>query len=336
MKAFFCHGWGDASTLRFEPFPVRPLQRGEVRIDVGAADIGFQDALMIAGKYQLKPAFPFVPGNVAAGRVSESADGAIDLKAGDRVVALMPYGAFSQQVILPAASAVKLPDAVAFDEAAVLAMPYATAYQGLVDRAQLQPKDVLLVRGAAGGVGLAAVELGRALGATVIAAASSRQKLAVCAAAGADHLVNTSDDDVRERVLSLTTGRGADVIFDTLGTDFKNVCLRSIARRGRILIVGFAGGEIPAIPANYVLMKLCAILGVGWGYSVFEKEPAHYREVLSSLLTMRAAGRIAPRALKRVGPDGLQGALLSMTSRAASGRSVLVFEQDAQARAQVD
>lgn len=327
MKALVCHAWGGPSVLKFEEVAPRSLGKGDVRIDVHAADIGFQDVLLVAGRYQLKPEFPVTPGNVVAGTIEECGETVTHLSVGDRVVSLMPHGGYSEEVVVPAGAAFPLPGSVPFVEGPALAMAFATAYQGLVDRAHLARGETLLVRGAGGGVGMAAVEVGRALGAEVIAAASSPEKLAAAKRAGAGHLIDTSAGSIRDRVMEITRGRGADVIFDTLGSDFQQACLRTVARRGRILIVGFAGGEIPAIPAHYILNKFCSVLGVAWGYSVFEKEPSHYKQVLEGVMALRTGNRIGPLALNRIGPQDVVSALSALASRSAIGRTVLEFKQ---------
>lgn len=327
MKAFVCRQWGEPSVLEYQDRPRRPTGLGDIRVAVHAADMGFHDILMIAGEYQHRPAFPFVPGQGIAGVVRECGEGVTSHAVGDRVVARLPDGGFAEEAIVPAGAAITVPDTVSFPDAVVLSAAYATAYQGLVDRANIAAKEVLLVRGAAGGVGRAAVEIGHALGAIVIAAASSPEKLEAARLAGADHLINTSTEDVRNGVLAITAGRGADVIVDTIGVDFRDACLRSVARRGRILIVGFAGGEIPAIPAHYVLNKFCAVLGVAWGHTVYEKEPAHYQKVLSDILHMRSEGRISRLLIQTIRPERLIAALSALSSRSSVGSTVMIFER---------
>lgn len=325
MKAFVCRQWGDPSVLRYEDIAPPPLRPGNIRVEVHAADIGFHDVLMLAGKYQVKPPFPFIPGAGVAGIVRECGESLRHLAVGDRVVARLPAGGFAEEAIVPAGAAVKVPDTVGFSEAVVLSAPYSTAYQGLVDRGNIVPGEVLLVRGAGGGVGRAAVVIGHAMGAVVIAAASSAEKLDEARLASADYLINTSVEDVRGRVLEITEGRGADVIFDPVGADFKQACLRSIARRGRILIVGFAGGEIPEIPAHYVLNKFCAVIGVYWGYS--EKEAAHYQEILAEVLRMRSEGRIPALPIRTIGPERVISALNALSSRSSVGSTVMAFDR---------
>lgn len=326
MKAFHCHRWGGPEALVFENIMLQPAAADQIRVDVLAADMGYQDLLILAGQYMVKPALPFSPGNVVAGIVSET--GTTQRHAvGDRVLALLPYGGYSETVLVPAEAAVPLPDTVEFDEAAAFGIAHATAYQALVDAAELRPGEVLLVRGASGGVGRAAIEIGRALGAAVIAAASSPEKLQSAAAAGAQYLVDIQAENLRDRTMELTGGRGADVILDTVGSDFREACLRSIARKGRILIVGFAGGEIPQIPAHYILNKYCSVRGVAWGFSVFEREPKDYIRILSSVLELRKSGQIARPLINTVPPEGVVTALQALQSRSSIGRSVIDFRR---------
>lgn len=323
MKAVVCWQWGPPSVLAVEEIPSPVLTDGHVRIAVHAAGIGFQDVLMVAGKYQAKPAFPFSPGNEVAGEVIACAADVDTVSVGDRVLAILDHGGYAEEVVAPADSLVKLPDAVPAQMAAAMGMAYGTAYLALVDRAQIASGEVLFVRGAGGGVGLAAVDLGRAFGATVIAAASSQEKLAIAIAAGARHAIDTSAEDVRARLLQLTSGAGADVVFDPVGSDFKEHCLRCVAWQGRILIVGFAGGEIPTIPAHYVLNKFCSVVGVTWGRSYWAREKIRFAEVLRQLLEMCADQRIRP-AVSGVYPlDAAASILESLASRRTGGRFVL-------------
>jgi NADPH2:quinone reductase len=326
MKAAICRTWGPPSVLTVEEVTSPALLPTTVRIKVHAAEVGFQDVLMIAGKYQSKPDFPFIPGNEVSGKVLECGSEATAYKPGDRVLALVTHGGYAEQVVAPEAAVVKLPSEVDFVSAAVLGMAYGTAFNGLVDRAQLAPGETLLVRGAGSGVGLAAVDLARELGATIVAAASSNEKRSTAAKAGAHHVINTSVEDLRTRVMEITAGKGADVIFDPIGADFKQSCLRCIARKGRILVVGFAGGEIPAIPANYLILKYCSILGVNWGPFYGASEPQRFREVLGELLRMCASGKIHPGIGHTYPLERVSDALTLLASRKAVGRIALICD----------
>jgi len=324
MKAAICCEWGAPSVLTVEEVLSPPLPPKHVRIKVRAAAVGFQDILMIAGKYETKPAFPFIPGNEVAGEVVECGDGATSVQPGERVLAILEHGGYAEQAVAPEGAVVAIPEQMDAVSAAALGMAYGTAFSGLVDRAQLARGEVLLVRGAGGGVGLAAVDLGRELGATVIAAASSTEKLDAAANAGAHHLVNSTLEDLRSRVLELTFGRGADVIFDPVGADFKQCCLRCISRKGRILIVGFAGGEIPSVPAHYLINKYCSVVGVNWGPLYGARERQRFREVLNELLRLCVSGRITPRVGQTFPLEDVATAMAVLSSRRAVGRVVLL------------
>ena len=326
MKAFVCHQLGAPETLSFEDIVLPEISAGTLRVEVHASDIGYQDLLLVSGSYLLKPSLPFVPGNVVAGTVVEIGPGESRHKIGDRVVALLPFGGHAEGAIVRSAAAVPIPAGVTFAEAAALGIAYATAYQGLVDCAHLKAGETLLVRGATGGVGLAAVDIGRALGATVIAAVSSEPRATLAVDAGAHHAIINPAEGLREPVRELTSGRGADVVFDTVGADFRRACLQTVARRGRILIVGFAGGEIPQIPANYPLNKYCSIHGVAWGYSVLEHEPEDYARILSAVLALKQERRIGMPGVVSVPPDGAIERMTQMAARAATGRAVIQFQ----------
>lgn len=325
MKAIVCREWGHPSVLRLEDIAVPPVSSAEVRIRVRAADVAFQHVLMVAGKYQALPDFPFVPGDVVAGEIDACGDGVDGYQVGERVLAVIPAGGYAEQAIATADALVRIPGGVSDAEAVVIGMTYATAHVGLIDRALRARGEALLVRGAGGGVGRAAVELGRLLGAMVISAVSTPEKHAAAIAAGAAHVIDTTSEDVRNRVLELTGGSGADVIFDTVGSDFKQSCLRAIGRNGRILIVGFAGGEIPDIPASYILNKNCAVIGVNWGNSVRRDEPARFRRVLTDLLDLCAQQLIRPQVTRVIGPNEILSALGAISTRASVGRTVLTF-----------
>jgi NADPH2:quinone reductase len=325
MKAIVCRDWGDPCVLRLEDIDTPRVSNGHVLVLVRAADVAFQHVLMVAGKYQTRPDLPFVPGDVIAGEISVCGEDVDGYQIGDRVLALVPAGGYAEQAVASQHGMAKIPEPVSDAEAVVIGMTYATAHTGLIGRARLRSGDVLLVRGAAGGVGRAAVELGRVLGATVIAATSTAAKAAIAAEAGAHHVIDTTNEDVRARVLDLTGGHGADVIFDTVGADFKQSCLRTIARDGRILIVGFAGGEVPEIPASYILNKNCTVMGVNWGNSVWRNDPVRFRQVLAELMTLCAQRRIRPLISEMIKPTEIASALSALSGRASVGRTVLSF-----------
>jgi NADPH2:quinone reductase len=280
---------------------------------------------MVGGKYQTRPSFPFCPGNVVTGTVDECGAGVNEFSIGDRVLAVLPYGGYAEQAVAGEETVVSVPDSVSFADAAALGMGHATAYLGLVDRGSLAAGEVLLVRGAGGGLGHAAVELGQRLGAVVIATGSSSAKLEVAAESGALHLINPLIDDLRTRVLDITAGRGVDVIFDPVGSDFTQSCLRTIGWRGRILVVGFAGGEIPAIPSQYVLNKFCSIIGVSWGNYFCQREPGRFRSILQQILEMCAAGCFRRPAARIVPYHEAVSVLREIALRSSMGRSVMSF-----------
>jgi NADPH2:quinone reductase len=281
MKAVLCKAWGGPETLVVEEVPSPHAGAGEVVVDVKAAGVNFPDMLMIQGKYQVKPPLPFTPGAELAGVVKEAGGGVTHVKPGDAVIAYVNTGAFAEECLAPAARIVPMPRGVDFAPAAAFTLTYGTSWHALKDRAQLKPGESLLVLGAAGGVGLAAVELGAAMGARVIAAASSDDKLAVCRAHGASDTINYATEDLRERLKQLVGEKGVDVVYDPVGGAMSEPALRSMGWRGRFLVIGFAGGEIPRLPANLVLLKGSAIVGVYWG-EWMRREPEASRRATRS------------------------------------------------------
>ncbi|HVR55349.1 MAG TPA: NADPH:quinone oxidoreductase family protein [Pseudolabrys sp.] len=327
MKAAVCHEWGGPLVLHVEERPRPALSANEVRVAVRSAGIAFQDTLLIAGKYQTKPNFPVCPGNEICAEVEECGNGVRNLKPGDKIIALLPSGGYAEQAILAEGSAVKIASEIDDYDAGVLGMAYGTAYQALVGRAQLKAGEYLLVRGAGGGVGLPAVQIGAALGARVIAVASSKGRRERAMASGAHHAIDSAEPNFRDAVFSLTGGQGADVILDTVGREFREQVLRCVRRRGRILIVGFAGGEIPQIPAHYILNKLCSVIGVSWGYSVFLDEPANYRATLEAIVAMYEAGAIKPNISRIVSLSGVREVLADIIANRLDGRAVIAIDR---------
>jgi len=305
-----------------EDVPPLAAGPGEVVIGVKAASVNFPDVLIIQNKYQVKPPLPFSPGSEVAGVVTSVGDGVTDLKAGDRVMAITGYGAFAEEVKTEARRALPLPAGMDFESAAAFGLTYATSEHALVDRGTLQAGETLLVLGAAGGVGLAAIEIGKILGARVIACASTDDKLAVCRAHGADETINYATEDFRERVKALTDGKGPDVIYDPVGGPYTEPALRSIAWRGRLLVVGFAAGEIPKIPLNLTLLKGCAIVGVFWG-DWARREPAPFAEAMKRLEGWYAAGRLKPHISATFRLERAADAIALMASRKVTGKVVL-------------
>ncbi len=322
MRAVLCTGWGAPESLIVGEAPAPRAGRGEVRIAVEACGVNFADTLLIAGTYQCKPAFPFSPGLEVAGVAAECGAGVTTCAPGDRVIAVLDFGGYAGQVAAPAADVFRVPDAMDFAHAAGFAVVYGSAYAGLRWRAALAPGETLLVLGAGGGVGLAAVEVGKAMGARVIAAAGGPDKLALAGGRGADHLVDYRAEDLRARVKEITGGRGADVIFDPVGGDAFDTALRCVAWEGRIVVVGFASGRIPRAPANLLLVKNCAVMGVYTG-AYRRREPARYRAALDELFAWWGEGRLRPHVSRRFPLERAAEALRVLMDRAATGKVVL-------------
>src|SRR6202795_357251 len=321
-KAVVCRELGPPERLRLETFASAALKPGEARVAVRAAGINFPDILMAAGEYQLKPELPFTPGVEAAGEVIE-VNGADGTAVGDRVIVKMRYGAYADEAVVTPSQTIPLPGAFDYAEGATFLAAHGTAYHALIDRGQVKPGEVLLVHGAGGGVGLAAVEIGKLLGATVIAAASSEDKLAVAQTKGADHLLVYGREPVREAVKRLPDGRGADVVFDPAGGEVFENSLRCIAWGARILVIGFTGG-IGLARTNLLLIKGASVLGVRAGEAV-RKNPA-LGEVRQKALTEWAeAGKIRPNVSHRLPLADFAQAMRLLIDRKAIGRVALMM-----------
>ena len=323
MKAVLCKEYGPPESLVIEDIASPTPGQGQVVVSVKACGVNFPDILIIQGKYQFKPPTPFSPGSEVSGIVKEVGEGVDTVKSGDRVIAFTGWGGFAEEVVTEAAKLIKIPAALDFATAAAFTLVYGTAHHALKDRAQIQPGETLLVLGAAGGVGLAAVELGKVMGARVIAAASSDEKLAVCKQHGADDLINYSTEDLRERIKTLTNGNGVDVIIDPLGGNYTEPALRSIAWKGRLLVIGFAAGDIPRIPLNLPLLKGCSIVGVFWG-SFTEREPQRNQQHLQELLTWLAEGKLKPHISATYPLERASDALNDLLNRIVMGKAVLL------------
>ena len=293
MRAVRCHELTGPRSLRIDEIEAPTPGATEVLIGVEAAGLNFPDVLMTRGKYQFRAEPPFVPGGEAAGVVLAVGPGVTRIAPGDRVAATLMAGAFAEQIVATEAAVVKLPDGVPFEVGAATLLTYATTLHALVDRAHLQPGETLLVLGASGGVGTAAVDLGKLLGARVIAAASTPEKLAWCRDRGAVEGIDYVAEDLKARMKTLTGGAGADVVYDPVGGPYTDPALRSIAWEGRYLVVGFAAGEIPRIPLNLALLKGCQIVGVFWGAFV-TKHPERNRANATRILAHIAAGELSP------------------------------------------
>ncbi|HTJ84344.1 MAG TPA: NADPH:quinone oxidoreductase family protein [Polyangiaceae bacterium] len=322
MRAVRCHELIGPEGLRVDDLPEPEAGAGELVIEVKAAGVNFPDVLITQGKYQFKPPPPFIPGGEVAGIVKKVGSGVSDFAVGDRVAATMLFGAFAEQVVTPAAGAVKLPDAIGFEVGAATLLTYLTTMHALIDRAALRAGEKLLVLGAAGGVGTAAIEIGKCLGAKVIAAAGTPEKLEYCRAHGADEVIDYSKEDLKERAKALSGG-GVDVVYDPVGGDHTEAALRAIAWEGRLLVVGFASGTIPKIPANLVLLKSCQIVGVFWG-AFAAKEPAQNRAHAEQVFAWMAAGKIKPHVDATFPFDRAREALDRIARREVKGKVVLL------------
>ena len=323
MKAIVCKAWGMPDSLVLEELPDLEAQPGQVVLDVKAAAVNFPDVLIVQGKYQVKPELPFIPGNEVAGVVRAVGAGVTSHKVGDRVIAFVSQGGFAQQLAVPASALMPMPPGMDFDTAAAITLTYGTSHHALVDRAALKAGETMLVLGAAGGVGLAAIEIGKALGARVIAAASSDDKLAVCRAHGADACINYSTQDLRQAIKSATGGKGPDVIYDPVGGTYSEAALRSIAWRGRHLVVGFANGEIPKLALNLLLLKGASLVGVFWGGYV-QREPQANLAAMQQLMGWLAEGKIQPHVSARYALVDTAQALNDMAARKVTGKVVIL------------
>ena len=322
MKALLCKAFGSADTLVLEDIANPVIKGNEILLDVHAAGVNFPDTLIIEGKYQFKPPFPFSPGGEAAGVVAAVGDKVVSLKPGDRVMALTGWGAFAEQVAVPGYNVLPVPASMGFNTAAAFSMTYGTAMHALKQRAGLQAGETLLVLGASGGVGLAAVEIGKAMGARVIAAASSANKLEVARKAGADEFIDYSQASLKDEIKRLTQGNGADVVFDPVGGDLFDQAVRAIAWNGRLLVIGFASGRIPDFPVNLALLKGASVVGVFWG-SFAQRQPEDNGANFAQLFAWFEEGRIKPLVSKVYPLERAGEAIESLANRTAVGKVVI-------------
>jgi NADPH2:quinone reductase len=322
MRAVVVDRWMEPSELRVSEAPEPQLRPGALAIDVKAAGCNFFDILMVQGRYQSKPPFPFVPGAEISGVVAALGEGVRGFAVGDRVLAGAGLSAFAERAVVAAGAAYKLPASMSFAEGAALPTIYPTSYAGLVYRARLAPGETLLVHAAAGGVGSAAVQIGRALGARVIATASGEEKLKVAREAGAEVAIDYTREDWVARVLEETGGRGADVIYDSVGGDVFDKSLKCIAWNGRLLVIGFASGEIPSVKVNRILLKNIAVVGLHWGaYAKFE--PERIPETYRALFDLYAEGKIKPLIYREYPLAEVSSALAALGSRQSWGKVIL-------------
>jgi len=322
MKAVLCKQYGPPESLVIEELPSPVPGPGEVVVSVKAASVNFPDFLIIQNKYQFKPPLPFSPGSELAGVVKEVGAGVTNVRQGERVIAFTTYGAFAEEVKTEAVRLLPLPEKMDFVTGAAFLLTYATSDHALRDRGALKAGETVLVLGAAGGVGLAAIEIGKALGARVIACASSDDKLAVCREHGADAGINYATEDLRERVKALTEGRGIDVVYDAVGGPYTEPAFRSLAWRGRLLVVGFAAGEIPKLPLNLALLKGASVVGVFWG-DFARREPKAFAESVRQLTRWHAEGRLRPHVSQTLPLERAAEAIQLLASRRAKGKIVL-------------
>jgi NADPH2:quinone reductase len=324
MRAVICRAYGSPEALTVEDVDSPTPGRGQVVVSVRACGVNFPDTLIIRGLYQFKPPPPFSPGSEVAGVVKAVGAGVETFKPGDRVIAFGAFGGFAEEMLANVDALLPMPAGMDFETAASIVMTYGTGMHALKDRAQLRPGETLLVLGAAGGIGLAAVELGKAMGARVIAAASGDEKLAICRQHGADAVINYRDEDLKERITALTQGRGVDVIVDPVGGAYTEPALRGMAWNGRLLVIGFTAGDIPRIPLNLPLLKGCSIVGVFWG-SFAAREPRRNQDNLRQLLDWFAAGRLRSRISARYPLERAAEALNDVLRRKVIGKAVLVI-----------
>ena len=323
MHAWLCENPIGVEALTWKELPTPEPQADEVRVAIRAASLNFPDLLIVQNKYQMKPALPFVPGSEYAGVVEAVGADVTHLKVGDAVAAFGGTGGFGTHAIVKAALALPLPAGFAFDDAAAFVLTYGTSHHALLDRAALKAGETVLVLGAAGGVGTAAIQIAKAVGARVIAAASSDAKCALCQQLGADATLNYSSADLRDQIKALTGGKGPDVVYDPVGGDLAEPVFRSIAWRGRYLVVGFAQGGIPALPWNLALLKGASIVGVFWG-EFARREPQANARMLAELAQWYAAGKVKPVIDQRLPMQELPQAFARMGTRQVQGKLVMV------------
>ncbi|MDX1580426.1 MAG: NADPH:quinone oxidoreductase family protein [Alphaproteobacteria bacterium] len=322
MKAVLCHEYGPPENLKVEDIPSPDMEPGHVRVETRAAGVNFQDTLIISGNYQFKPDMPFTPGSELAGVVTEVADDVKNIKVGDHVLVMRTHGGWTEEAVVPEDVVLRYPPEMDFVDAAAFLTNFGTSYHALRDRGELKAGETLLVLGASGGVGLAAVQIGKAFGARVIAAASSDEKLQLCKEHGADELVNYSDGEYKDKVKELTGGKGADVIYDAVGGDYFDQALRCINWKGRLLVVGFAAGRIPSAPANLILLKGCAVVGVFYG-RFKQEEPEASDALIEEMIGLYKKGKLSSHVTTTMPLEKVADALNLFINRKAKGKIVL-------------
>ncbi len=322
MKAVLCRAHGPASTLVFEDIDAPVAGPGEVIVAMRACALNFFDTLIIRDRYQFKPALPFSPGGEIAGIVESCGEGVEGVKPGDRVIAYLKWGGAREKVAVPASDLIPMPDGLDFVPAATLCVTYGTAIHGLLDRGEVKPGETVAVLGASGGVGQAAIEVAKILGARVIACASGADKLALCRSWGADETVDYDAEDLKLRLKALTGGRGVDVVFDAVGDRYADPAVRATAWRGRYLVIGFAAGDIPRIPLNLLLLKGCDLRGVFWGDHLV-REPAAFAEEMRRIMAWVVEGRLKPHIHSTVPLADTAAAIDEIAARRVKGKLVV-------------
>jgi NADPH2:quinone reductase len=326
MRALLCKQLGSTDDLVIDTTDDPQVGKGEVLVRIQAAGINFPDILVIKGQYQTKVEPPFIPGNEAAGQVVSVGEGVKHLQPGDKVIIMPQGGAFAELCVLPAERVIPMPGNLSYEQAAGFAITYGTSYHALKQSAQVQPGETVLVLGAAGGVGITAVECAKAMGAKVIAATSSKEKCEFARAAGADEVINYSEEPLKERCKALTAGKGVDVVYDPVGGDLAQQALRSLAWHGRYLVVGFASGTIPDFPANIALLKEASIIGVWWGTWLIN-HPAESEQNMKELFTLIANGTLKPRVTESWPLADFKKAFDSLKNRTAQGKVILTLSE---------
>jgi NADPH2:quinone reductase len=323
MKAVLCKELGLPEKLVVEEVPSPKAAQGQVVVSVKACGVNFPDTLIIQGKYQFKPELPFSPGGEVAGIVKEVGEGVARVKRGDRVIAFNTWGGFAEEIAVDAERTIPMPSGMDYIPASAFVLTYGTSYHALKDRADLKAGETMLVLGAAGGVGLAAIQLGKTMGAKVIAAASNDAKLQICKQNGADEVINYGTEDLRARIKVITAGKGVDVVYDPVGGPYSEPALRDMAWNGRFLVVGFAAGDIPKVPLNLTLLKGCSIVGVFWG-AFTRNEPERNRENNYDLMAMYAAAKVRPHIHATYPLERAAEALNEVINKRVTGKVVLV------------
>jgi NADPH2:quinone reductase len=323
MKAIVCHNFAPVSELSYEDYPDPVAKASEVVVDIAAVGVNFPDSLLVQGLYQLKPELPFIPGSEVAGVISEVGENVKHLKVGMKVIGICQLGGYAEKVAVPADHVMPVPDSIPLDEASALVTAHATAHHALKQRAQIAKGETLLVTGAAGGTGLAAVQIGKQMGATVIAACSTDEKCEIAKQNGADMTINYSKQDLKDAVKSLTNKKGVDVVYECVGGDIFHACSRSMAWNGRLLVIGFAGGEIPKFPVNLALVKGYSVVGVFWG-SFVAHQPKDFIVNMQELIGWYGQGLVKVHIDESFALSDAIAALDKVTSRQVKGKVVLV------------